>query len=340
MRTGRNKLLLLVAACIALACQHTAPQHQMPKIKGVNFVAPHNPVDDGWARQLRATHVEWAAVIPYAFSRKNQPRVYYSGGKQWWGETIEGVKATIGQAKKNGIRVMLKPQVWMPDGWIGDFDLQIEAEWETWEQDYSAYIMIFARLAASTSAEALCIGTEYRTAVRKRPAFWKKLIAGIRKIYKGKLTYCANWDDYQQVLFWTELDFIGMSGYFPLSESITPQVDELIKTWKPVKARLGDFAGRTGKPIVFIEMGYRNIDRAAWRSWEMEYRDGNLNPAAQANAYEAFFKSVWHERWFGGALIWKWYDYHDRIGTDNNDWTPQGKPAEEVIKRYFGKDQP
>lgn len=334
MHTG--KIRLLIAVLLLLSCQNAEPQRMLPKINGVNFVAPRKPpVGDGWAKQLKAVHAGWIAVIPYAFSKENEPGVYYNNDAKWWGESTEGVITTIKQAKSNGLKVMLKPQVWMHGSWIGDFNLKTEGEWRIWENDYRKYLLTFARIADSTGAEALCIGTEYRTAAVKRPTFWKNLISEIRLFYKGELTYCANWDDYQQVSFWEDLDFIGMSGYFPLSNSVTPTVKELVKAWKPVKSQLKAFAQSAGKPVVFVEMGYRNIDNTAWRSWEMEYKQVKTNPLAQANAFEAFFTSVWNEPWFGGALIWKWYDYHERIGIENDDWTPQNKPAQQVIKKYF-----
>jgi hypothetical protein len=35
-----------------------------------------------------------------------------------------------------------------------------------------------------------------------RPKYWQELILEIRKVYKGKLTYAANWDEFKRVPFW------------------------------------------------------------------------------------------------------------------------------------------
>jgi hypothetical protein len=51
----------------------------------------------------------------------------------------------------------------------------------------------------------------------------------IRKIYTGKLTYAANWDDFDKVPFWKELDYIGIDAYFPLSDAATTKWKSSIK---------------------------------------------------------------------------------------------------------------
>ncbi len=335
MLTGKIKFIL-ISALLFSQCQSTEPINAGAKINGVNFVAPVKATTNAWAVQMEEHNIGWLAVIPYAFSRQGEPQVRFNNNKQWWGESTEGVKATIEQAKSRNLKVMVKPQVWMRDNWIGDFDLQTEADWKIWETDYRNYILKFAHLADSAGAEAFCIGTEYRNAVESRPQFWKSLITEIRTFYPGKLTYCANWDDYQTVPFWADLDYIGLSGYFPLSKNATPTVAQLDKAWKPVKAALKSYSAKYSKPILFVEIGYQNVDAAAWNSWEPVNRSAKSNEQAQANAYESFFRTFWHEPWVAGAFFWKWYDYHDAIKPGENiDWTPQNKQAQAVMAKYF-----
>jgi hypothetical protein len=53
-----------------------------------------------------------------------------------------------------------------------------------------------------------------------------------KKNLLGKLTYAANWDDFDKVPFWNELDYIGIDAYFPLSNATTPSVLELNDAWQ------------------------------------------------------------------------------------------------------------
>ena len=183
----------------------------------------------------------------------------------------------------------------------------------------------------------ICIGTEYKTAVKHRPEFWHALIKKIRKVYKGKLTYCANWDDYEDVTFWNDLDYIGISAYFPLSDAQTPSIANLEKEWKPIKKQLASYSNEVGKPVLFTEYGYRSMDQPAWRSWEHEYKERPINNLAQANAYEALYKTFWKEKWFAGGFAWKWYSSFRRMDSaKNHDWTLQNKDAEKVMMKYYG----
>lgn len=307
-----------------------------PKIGGLSFTAPAREVDDQWAVDMKKVNANWVALIPYAFSRIGSPQVNYQADKQFWGESLNGIKTNLQQAHKAGLKVMVKPHVWMQRGWIGDFNLESETEWVLWETDYAAYLMRFVQIAAEENAEMICIGTEYKSAVKQRPDFWRKLIKDIRAVYKGKLTYCANWDDYADVSFWDDLDYVGISAYFPLSNAQTPKVSDLEKAWQPIKKQLKKFSEKVGKPILFTEYGYRSMDQAAWRSWEQENQERPINYQAQANAYEALYKTFWKEAWFAGGFAWKWYSFFRRMDPlKNHDWTMQQKEAEKLMMKYY-----
>ena len=355
MHTGKIKLLftviILIVACSQAESQKknstfsTNPNEKLiekytssNKVTGVSFVAPSRVIDSSWTINLKQVNVGWVALIPYAFSKTGAANVNYEPERQYWGESVEGIRTNINQAHQAGLKVMIKPQVWMSKSWVGDFDLATEEEWKIWETDYKKYMMHFVKLAAEENVEMICIGTEYRNAVKKRPDFWKTLIKEIRTQYKGQLTYCANWDDYEQVTFWKELDFVGMSGYFPISEAQNPTVDELQKSWKPIKDKLKKYSNKLGKPILFTEYGYRSMEQPAWRSWEKENQPVITNHDGQAIAYEALFKTFWQENWFAGGFAWKWYPSFRRMDpSNNNDWTPQNKKAQEVMKTFYGK---
>lgn len=349
MRTGNTKyifiFLVFLFACNSAESQKkeevTVDKNYSPisnKIGGVSLTASPRQIDSSWTGELQKINANYVALIPYAFTKTNEPKVYFGNGRQYWGESIEGVRVNIRQAHEAGLKVMIKPQVWTESGWIGDFDLEKEEDWKIWETDYEAYIMSFVKLAAEEKVELFCVGTEYKKVVQKRSSYWFQLIKDIKKVYKGKLTYCANWDDYKDVKFWKDLDFIGMSGYFPLSDALTPKIEDLVKAWGPVKQQLKQFSLKEGKPILFTEYGYRSMDQPAWRSWEMEYQERPINNQGQANAYDSLFRSLWNEKWFAGGFAWKWYTSFRRLDPNNNhDWTPQNKPAEQIMKQYYSK---
>ena len=222
---------LFVSLCSALLTSCYEPSAQIKKINGANLV---NPADSAAITKIGSVsqiNAEWVSIIPFAFSSQGTPQVHFNSPRQWWGERPHGTMRMIEKAHELGLKVMLKPHVWMSNGWIGEYKLSSEEEWIIWEQEYEKYILVFAQMASNKNVEMLCVGTEIKNSAIDRPEFWLGLIEKIRKIYGGKITYAANWDDYHLVPFWDKLDYIGVDAYFPLIQSSDISVDELNEAW-------------------------------------------------------------------------------------------------------------
>lgn len=217
--------------------------------------------------------------------------------------------------------------------WRGDLMTKNDADWLLLANAYEQYILDYAVMADSINADAFCIGTELKAMALEKPDYWRSLIKKIRKIYKGPITYAANWDSFDQITFWDDLDFIGIDAYFPLSDDKTPQVKELLVQWQPIKDRIVRLQRKVGKPIVFTEWGYESEDYAGKTPWGSK---GEVNIETQINLYESTFQSFWHEPWFLGVFIWRWSPQNELSGTYN--FTPKGKQTETVIKEWFNKD--
>jgi hypothetical protein len=309
------------------------------RINGLTMVAPPRPFPVNPMGAVQAVSASWIAVIPYAFTRMGVPKVQYNynSSGQWWGESPKGAAETIRLAHEAGIKTMLKPQVYVPGGWTGHIDFPTDAEWVSWETDYDRYILTMARLADSMDVEMFCIGTEFNNPIQKRTDYWRGLIKRIRAIYSGKLVYSSNWDDWPRVPFWDQLDYVGLSGYYPLVDAVTPDVEALKTAWIPIRDTLRNFSIRQQKPIIFTEYGYLTVDKCGWRNWETEPVVTTLpiNQQAQANCYEALHATFRAESWWAGGFVWKWFpNGQGHEGYIERDYTPQGKKAEAVLKKW------
>jgi hypothetical protein len=311
------------------------------KMKGLSVVAPPKEVDSTCFKMIKQINVNWVSLMPYAFVPKESAKVRFqidnNNKHQWWGETPQGVKKCIELAHSQGMKVMLKPHLWL--GWgqfTGDLKFEKESDWKIFEESFKEYILTFARVAASENVEIFCLATEMGSHVQGREAYWFGLISEIKKIYKGKLTYAENWDCFDKVPFWSELDYLGVDGYFPLSGERSPGVAELNKGWKIHLKKLERLSSKYQKPIVFTEIGYRSNDFGADKPWETEYSKP-ANESLQANAYQAFFETVWSKPWFAGAFIWKWFPTISDRHHDRETFSPQGKKAEKVLKNNYSK---
>jgi hypothetical protein len=225
--------------------------------------------------------------------------------------------------------------VWRGE-FTGDIKMTTEDNWEALEASYSKFILEYAELAQETNAEIFCIGTELENFIIARPQYWYDLILQIRNIYKGKLTYAANWDEFKRTPFWSHLDFIGVDAYFPVSDKKTPTIEDCKVGWQKHKKVIKSLSETHNKPILFTEYGYRSMDFTGKEPWKSDHTIESLNFEGQANATQALFEEFWHEDWFAGGFVWKWFHNYDNSGGEkDNQFTPQNKPAEAVIESFY-----
>nr|WP_299344075.1 glycoside hydrolase [Allomuricauda sp.] len=329
-----KRLGLLFLCCLQFSCS----SQKVYKINGVSFVGSRERVSQEHVDPVLNVNANYAAVMPFGFTRNlSSPKVIFDTDRQWYGETKKGAKQYIKMLQENGVKVMLKPQIWVWRGeFTGDIMMESEEDWKTLEDTYKDFILSYAQLAEETQCEIFCIGTELEEFIKNRPDYWKGLIGEVKELYKGKLTYAANWDEYSRTPFWNQLDFIGVDAYFPLSEERFPTLDELKSGWQPWKTRLVEFSQKNERPVLFTEFGYRSMDFTAKKPWLVDRNEMDVNLEAQADATRAVFEEFWEEDWFAGGFVWKWFIHHgDSGGAEDNRFTPQNKPAEVVIRNFY-----
>ena len=326
----------------SVQCQEeeTVAETEIDKIGGLTLVAPPQPFAKNPMIDIQKVNADWIAVIPYGFTRVGEPKVYFNMNRQWWGEKEEGIIESIKKAHESGIKVMLKPQIYVPGDWTGTLDFEKEEDWKSWEKENRKYTLEMAKLAEAEKVDLFCFGTEFKNAINKRPEYWIGLIREVRTTYKGAVTYASNWDNYNHIPFWSELDYVGINAYFPLCTTKTPTSEELTKAWQPILRDMEDFQCEVEKPIIFTEFGYLSVDACASKTWELEAKVHSIeiNEEAQANALDALFTTFWDKNWWAGGFLWKWFpDMQGHEGYPDKDYTPQGKKAETVVKYWYGK---
>jgi hypothetical protein len=327
------KLIFFLSIVVLQSCKI-----QSPKINGVSFVAENRPVKNEHITPIVKIHANYAAIMPFGFIRElSHPEIIFNTERQWFGETAVGAKQYIETVKKRDIKIMIKPQIWV---WRGEFTggikMNSEENWKVLEGAYLKFILEYAKLAQEVEADIFCIGTELESFIDYRPEYWKELIDEVKKVYSGKLTYAANWNEYNRTPFWDQLDYIGIDAYFPVSDLKTPSVESCIEGWKKYVPEIVNHSNKYNKPILFTEFGYRSMDHAGKIPWLTDENKTDVNLQAQSNALSALFQVFWEEDWFAGGFVWKWFIDHDKVGGNkNNRFTPQNKPAESLIKKQF-----
>lgn len=319
--------------CLLFTCNG-----QVEKMNGVSFVAAGEAVDQSHVQPVVNVNANYAAIMPFGFMRSlDSTKIIHNTNRQWFGETRAGAKQYIEELRKKDIKIMIKPQIWVRRGeFTGLIKMQTEANWKLLETSYSSFILEYAELAEEVNAEVLCIGTELENFVKNRPDYWNTLIAKIKTVYKGKLTYAANWDEFKRTPFWDQLDYIGVDAYFPVSDEQTPTFEDCMEGWKVHKPVIKSLSEKYNKPILFTEYGYRSVDYSGKEPWVSSRSMRDVNLEAQVNTTKALYETFWKEDWFAGGFIWKWFIKHDEVGGEENPmFTPQNKPVEALIKTYY-----
>lgn len=94
---------------------------------------------------------------------------------------------------------------------------------------------------------------------------WVRLIEKTRAVYRGKLTYAANFDQFHEVGFWRHLDRMGINSYFSLRGNINKELTSEEETkqftdrWQQIFDGIGRFKSAQGLaqiPFLFTEIGY------------------------------------------------------------------------------------
>ena len=335
------KFIFSVAICLVISSCAMSPS-STTKINGVSYVGTRDSLLLEHVEPLKNNFVNYTSLMPFGFIRdQSHPEIIFNTERQWFGEKGIGIRQYAEMLRKEDINIMLKPQIWIRRGeFTGHLQMESEAGWQQLEHSYETYILEHARLAEALSIPIFCIGTELERFIKFRPEYWQRLITKIKHIYKGKLTYAANWDEYQTTPFWNELDYIGVNGYFPLTEEQTPSVETCKIALEQWKVEMKQFLSTQNKPILFTEFGYRSVDFAAKQPWRSDRDMTAVNLEAQSNASMAFFETFWGEDWIAGGFIWKWFPNHAVSGGENDSrFTPQNKPAETIIKEKYKQFQ-
>lgn len=250
--------------------------------------------------------------------------------------SIKRLKNLIKLAHDRGLRVVLMPIILLENPRSGEWRGKINpADPEHWWTQYENYILFYARIAADAKAEVFMIGSEL-VGLEDKTRQWRSLVRKVRKVYKGRISYSANWDHYKDIEWWRDLDLIGMTVYYDLVGDKKPTLDVLVESWKPIKKEILAWRQKIGMSILFTEVGWPNQEGCAKEPWNYYGNPDKPDPAAQANSFEAFFKTWQNEKTVAGVLIWEWRNHPNQTGGINDtSYIPTGKPAMQIIRRYF-----
>lgn len=346
-RLGLSPIVLtMVLAMLPLAVGGSTVRPRRSLQKGITYVTwwpggySRPEVSDSLV-DLASTGAGWISVIVTGYQDGISGT---SIGTTSDTPTDDDLAHVISRAHELGLKVMLKPHVNLlddPAHWRGQIgkDFSTDAEWEEWFDAYEAFVEHYAELAERHEVDQFCVGTELGTTVH-RVEDWRALIAGVRARYGGPITYAANHSGEEVgITWWDAVDYIGVDAYYPLTDEYDPTLDELREAWTPIVTALARLSAEWDRPILLTEIGYCSVDGANRSPWDCWLNGGPSDLQEQADCYEAAFESLFNQPWFAGMFWWEWITDPTVGGPDDANYTPRGKPAEDILLVWYGTEQ-
>jgi hypothetical protein len=318
-------------------------EHDLPYYRGFNFAHEGYQIYNGYGSRLSAASLakiarlgtNAVAIVPYGFQRDPHEAGFLSVHHGAGSENDESVIYAHAQAQKLGMYTLLKPQLWVSGAWPGEVSMPDEAAWSDFFDYYYRWIRHYALLAEMRNFDAFCLGVEFSIATRTQPDAWRQMIRRIKGLYSGPITYAANWgEEFEQLPFWDEVDFIGLNCYYPLNDGENPTKKELEKAFAQVLKKAEIVSKKFKKPLVFTEVGFRSVEQT-WISPHAEAGDRPYNPECQRLCYEVLFEGIADQDWIKGLFIWKWPTYLEYQKEHPIGFSPHDKPAELVVQEWY-----
>ncbi|MEP6937067.1 MAG: hypothetical protein ABI871_03270 [Chthoniobacterales bacterium] len=332
-----KSLAALVALALSIAPAHAESQ---TFFKGVTVSCQtwgtewQTPAMAQTLDELKSLGANSVAIHPYA-------RIENDGHVSF--RTIDGnrhITVPLDWAWERGLSVMLIPHIayWGSRfSWRGEINFKTSEEWNRFFADYETWIVQMARIAESHHAGIFCVGLEFSHA-QKFENRWRAIIAAVRMVYTGKLTYGANWNEYADVKFWDALDYIGTLAYFPLTKTNNPGAAEIAAGWERQCAELEKFSqANGGKQFIFTEVGYNESARAAAEPFGFK-TGGEHAVEIQARCIDVALGLSGKHQFLAGMFWWKWFP--ELPSEEKEDFGLQTPGIKALIAKHWGAGRP
>ena len=300
-----------------------------PTWRGANVVQAANAALGGAEarramRLLAGVGANSLALTPYLWQPTPDSAHVVRGG-----DTPDAALAGgILQARELGLKVLVKPHLWVNTGRPGEVRHANDAAWRRWFTAYTAALVAMARVAQEAGAEAFSIATAIRAA-NTRPE-WPETIAAIRAVFRGRLlAVVADSDDAQTFPHWPLLDAVGLRIFRPLGAD--DRGEEWAAAMQREVERIDALEQRLRRRVWVAELGIRSAaGAAAHPGLSVEERASVPDQRVQAEALARWLRRLDRPS-VEAVLLWRWLTDSHGGGASDTDFTPQGKQAEGVL---------
>jgi len=257
--------------------------------------------------------------------------------------TEDALRRTFYQARSRGLRMMFFPTINLtneakdPTWWRGNIQ---PSDWDAWWGSYTAFNVRLATLAQEEGVEWYSVGTEMASSQRY-PDRWRALVAEVRKVFHGRITYSVNFDAHDSFTFGDCLDVIGMNTYDPIARhDKIPSDDQIRDAWWWIVYKARTLRERFQRPVMITEVGYPSVAGAHAGPWDFRSAK-EADPGLQNLLVGGALKVL--QNWSDGDAVF-YYLYGEDLkdgrvpgGLEDRTYAPWGKPVEKTLRCYFAQ---
>jgi len=269
---------------------------------------------------------------------------------------LSDIKNIIILSKNKGFKVVVKPHT-ITDNSTNNRMIYNTSDTTNYNKniidEWKNFLVNMVKNLGGSNFDVLCLGTEMDMVDTKRRDEWVLLIDEVKKVYSGKLTYDAvfnRWKgnpDVNEVVFWDKLDFIGVSLYVPLSDKPTPTLDELKSNWdnanntnpeyiNDITGYLNGISTQYGKKIYVLESGYKSSINSLSEPSNLPIKTNSPYYELQSMGIDVLLGKLSTNTNIKGVSIWGTNTTYFSEKDKEWDFVTFGKPANILIKKYFG----
>lgn len=306
-------------ALVASAQARTVDGERRDFMRGVVVSCPRagqiwgSPDMEQTLHDLKALGTRWVSIHPYAGVRRD--------GSVRFRSTVETpyLSRAAQLIADADMKLFLKPHLayWGSFEWRGAIDFGEDGSaWDRFFDGYTRFIVDQASFAEANDVPLLSVGVEYERTTRFDER-WRQIIASVREVYSGQITYAANWDSLHKVPFWDAVDLIGVNAYFPLADRDATDRESVDRAWgKPLEQLSSLSHQHGGKPVVFAEIGYARSPTAASAPWQAGVVDTAPVRALRRTLIDVALVKIEQTPFIAGMFWWKWIPGNDRWDRD------------------------
>jgi len=100
-----------------------------------------------------------------------------------------------------------------------------------------------------------------------------------------------------------------------------------------LKKKILAFKAQYSQKLIFTEVGYPSLDGGNVNPWNY-FAKAQIDLEEQALCYRAFIEAWKGSPELAGVFWWVWFDPG---GPKDPGFTPRGKPAENVLREWYGR---